>query len=320
VIWKDSQMAGFLMLGIGLLTSPARLARLGGLAALLVASALRHNAPAATLAPVVLLWGAREIGVVRRWLVPLVVWVALTIASSGITRVLATKHVDLWADSVALADIEGTIRFAEPISDSELRDVLAGTPLRVDHDIQAACVAHYHPHMYLSIPDDDPVGPPSTDAERAALARAWKTLVVAHPAAYLRHRWTVFRRMLYIRGNQPALHFDFSNHDDPGLAARIGHDAKPSLVQRGWFWVVRSIQPFWYSPFLYLVLALVLAAFARTRLELALVGSAVMYELGWFPFELNPDYRYSHWLIAATVTSLVIVVARRARGASQARQ
>jgi hypothetical protein len=56
VVWKDGQMAGYLMLGIAALCSPRPRVRWLGVLAIFLASAVRHNAPAATLAPLVLLW------------------------------------------------------------------------------------------------------------------------------------------------------------------------------------------------------------------------------------------------------------------------
>jgi len=61
-IWKDSLMAGFLVLGIGLLLATNRRLRVLGLVAMLAATAIRYNGAAATLIPIVLLfdWGLRR--------------------------------------------------------------------------------------------------------------------------------------------------------------------------------------------------------------------------------------------------------------------
>ena len=56
VIWKDCLMAGFLALGFGALLSSRRSVRIGALGSLMLATAFRYNAFAATLPLVVLLF------------------------------------------------------------------------------------------------------------------------------------------------------------------------------------------------------------------------------------------------------------------------
>ena len=305
VIWKDSQMAAYLALGIAGMLSPRRERRWAGLGLMLVASALRHNAPAATLVPVVLLWSQRSGW--RRYVLGLAAWLAITLGSVGITKLLANRPGGNFSDMIEVTDICGTIRYSPPIADADLRELLAGTPLRVDHDIQAAMVASYAPKLYLEFAQhSQPLELASTVAERAAISRAWRAIVVREPLAYLRQRWTMFARLLEIRASSstPA----FVTFDDPSNAGRT-----PTFIQRGLFRAVRAIGPLWYVPFIYFVVGLCLLAFARTRLELAVLGSGIVYELGMFPVILTGDYRYSHWLIATVAIATILIVCRRAQ-------
>ena len=57
----------------------------------------------------------------------------------------------------------------------------------------------------------------------------------------------------------------------------------------------------------------VLVLCCRDRLTLGLLASGVLYELSYFPVGPNPDYRYSHWMIAATTLACVILFVRRLR-------
>ena len=304
VIWKDSQMAGYLVLGIGLVAGAPGRRRWLGLLLVLLASALRHNAPAATLAPVVLL-AARELPRWwQRWLGGIALWIAITLGGLALDRAL-TNHPDgAMTDVIAVVDIQGIVRWAGPMSDDELRTVLAGTNLRVDHDIQRELAAHYDPHNYLEFTQhEQPLELSQTPEQLAATRRAWRTLVLREPLAYLHHRWVLFRRVLDVHApsNAPA----FVTTDDP-----YSH-LTASKIQVAWFWFVRAIGPLWYVPFIYFVVGLCLLALARTRLELALLASGLLNELGLFVSAQTGDYRYSHWLIVTVVLAAVLIAHRR---------
>lgn len=314
VVWKDAQMAGYLLLGVGALCSPRRGVRWVGLAALVVAGAMRHNAAAATFAPMIVLW-APAWPRWRRLGVALVAWLAITAASFGLNAALATTAQHPWETSIAVTDIVGTLHYASPQTDDDLRALLAGATLHVDHDLQAAIGAHDDLRgwaFYAQI--DPPIALPQTDAELAAIDRAWRTLVVREPGAYLHHRWDVFRRLLMIGAarSAPPLTTAFTT-GDPDVNARVHHDATPSLVQRALFAIMRAVGGVWYAPIVYLVVALVLVGFARgAPLVQALLGSGLLYELSFLPFAPSADVRYSQWLTLTTLIALVMVVYRRA--------
>jgi hypothetical protein len=325
VVWKDAQMAGYLILGIGALMSERRGTRWLGLGMLFVASAMRHNAAAATLAPIALLWGpglARG----RRLGCAAVAWVSITIASFGVNAALAERSEHPWTRSVATTDVVGIVRWSPPLSDAELRSILAGTPLRVDHDIQAAFVTHYDPYGWNAyISADPPLGLPTKEPEDEAMARAWRELVTDHPAAYLRHRWTVFAKLLQL-GVRPTIPVvrTFTYDGDPDLAQRIHHDASPSRLQHALFTIERWVSStrlvaIWFAPFVYFVVACCLLIGAwRSRHVFAVVASGLLYELSFFIAAPSPDYRYSHWMIVTTLVGMVMVFVRRWRVGSEA--
>ena len=71
-----------------------------------------------------------------------------------------------------------------------------------------------------------------------------------------------------------------------------------------------------YRPWIYAVIALLLLPLVvRDRLTAALITSGLLYELSFFPVGADPDYRYSHWMIASCVTAFVILFVQRQRKA-----
>jgi hypothetical protein len=322
VIWKDNQMAAFALLGIAGLVSPRPWPRRLALAALWLATAMRHNAAAATLAPVLLLWRHDRFLGARRWAAAAGVWVLITATAFGTNALLTRTHEHPWTRSIATTDIVGVIRWAPPLSDDELRTELASAPLRVDHDIQRAAIASYDPRGWNRyFQSSAPIlAMPQTPAELAAIDRAWRDLVAAHPGAYLRHRWTVFEYLLKLRGSRKFLPTtSFTDQENPGMAQALGLDPRPNAIQRGLFAAVAAVPGIFYLPFLYLLLDLLLALVLlvvarRDRLVVALLASGVLYELGYFIAAPSVDYRYSVWLITTTVLAAALVIQRLVQG------
>lgn len=303
VIWKDAQMAGYLALAIALCAGPPGRRRWIGIALFVLASALRHNAPAATLVPIVLLV-ARERVRWQRWLVGIAAWLAITLAGIGLDAALTNHPGPDLGDLIEVTDIQGIARWAGPLSDDELRPLLAGANLHVDRDIQRELAAHYDPRNYLEFSEHpQPLEVSQTPAQRDAIGHAWRTLVLREPAAYVHHRWQLFRQVLELHApsRPPAI----VTTDD--LYSR----STASAIQRAWFWLVRAISPLWYVPFIYFAVGIALLALARTRLEVALLGSGLVYELSLFAGAMTGDYRYSHWLIVTVVLAAVLIAHRR---------
>jgi hypothetical protein len=70
-----------------------------------------------------------------------------------------------------------------------------------------------------------------------------------------------------------------------------------------------------FRPYLYLVLALlVLPLCLRDRAALVMLASGLAFEASVFVGAPTPDYRYSHWMITATVVGFVIAFAHRYHG------
>lgn len=320
VIWKDSQMAAYLVAGTAALIQPRLRTRIIGLALLVAACSIRHNAVAAVFPLIAILFYWRE---GMRWTKRLAlvagVVVVVGIAGFGVTKVLASKHVTL---TPVFTDITGTIAYTRERSDEDLMRVLAGCPIKDEHLIQAhAQMLTAMHHGWLVMSSEDPFYyPPRDQAQWDALNRAWKELVFDDPGAYLHYHADQFYRLL---------HYDMD--DPPGgvwnrfLEADIqmdyvSHDASFSWFQERFgigllYWLDRHTPLF--TPWVYAVLAIIVIFVSRRALPCALFASGLLYELSFFPVGVEPEYRYSHWMVVATVIGCVIAfIQRRQRDAT----
>jgi len=156
VIWKDSQMAGFLMLGIALLARQTRASVVAGCVLVWLGAAQRHNAAAATLPIIVLLfvWKGGITGW-KRYAIASAVWLAITISAGLANSLLADQKEDIFA-SLAMNDIVGVIRFEDGYSDADIRADAPGLPWRQDSDLGERAAKAYAPVMsWLDLTADD---------------------------------------------------------------------------------------------------------------------------------------------------------------------
>lgn len=320
VIWKDSQMTAYLVLGTALMIEESRRRKLAGLALLALGTAMRHNALVMTF-PIVILafsWTPSH-GFWKRYALAFAAWIAVTATAQVGSRLLTDEQRHIWASGMALCDITSTLRYVEPtIPDDQLRQMLAGTPVAVTHDLHAYTRAQplgewvdalwNTAYSFFRLPKND--------AERDAVGRAWRTIVLAHVPEYLRYRWEVFRRVLQLPPvtlASPVYNW-FTDIQDPyGSAAKIGHDAAGGKLQdllREGIHVVGATWVFYIM--LYVVLLGLLIPFSlHDREVLALLVSAIFGEAIMFIIAPTTDWRYSFWTVLAVVLSIVMVVARR---------
>jgi hypothetical protein len=324
VIWKDSQMAGFLMLGTGLLVAPRRRTRLCGLALLAVATMMRHNALTMTFSIVGLLFVWDE---THRWWkrYPLAIaaWVAITLFAQLTNGALTSDERHLWHRSLALLDIVGTLRNTPPVPEAELQPILAGTPVRSPGDVSAqahAPSAEPSPIDELWAVTNQVFRQPDTAAERAAVSRAWRDVVFGHPRGYLAYRWGVFTQLLGLSHPDPGsvVYVWFADVQDPATSARsVDHDATPSELQEALQVQMRRWGRGWmFRPYLYLVLSLLLLPLSlRYREAAAILLSGIGSEAALFFLTPTTDFRYSFGLVVTTAFGLVMLFADRYRRA-----
>jgi hypothetical protein len=320
VVLKDALMACFIVAAIPLLLDDRRRRAMLGLVVITIGTAMRHNALIATFPLVFLLFRWRpHIGGVRRYAIAIAAWLVTAGAAVGFNTVLADRHTHAWYASHALQDIAGTLSYADPISDDELRRTLYGTPLVVEHDIHAAIRAIYSPVDYRHLRR----GPkriwdtPETENERTAVARAWRDVVTSHPAAYFRYRRDTMEMVLRLDHAEYVnviVRFSSFTHPDN---LWIDHQAAPSGIQDVLHHVSIEISKGWlFYPYIYLAIAILLLPLTRRdRVAFALLASGLLYELAWLFLAPTADYRYSHWMVTTTMMAAVRLFAARYRSA-----
>lgn len=307
-VWKDAQMAGFLIAGIALVLRPRTADRVVGVALLVLGTAMRDNAPA-TLPPLCLFvcaaWGfrRRHTVVIAAVALCLAVIMAATLANKALTR----TRLYPWYRSVAIMDIAGTICHAGPMSDHELGVILAGTG-RVDTPgIQAKICALYTPRVWFSLGQGDArywIDPPDK-TERLERREAWLDIVRAHPVAYLEHRWAVMAEVLGLTENEIWEPVCQTVDPNPSHRDEIHHDFTLSWFQRTLGAIFGKLgRTMVYRPWVYAVLSLFFCGYAIARRDAfiaAVVGSGLCYELSYFVGAAAPDFRYSHWMVLCCV-------------------
>ncbi|MDQ3336731.1 MAG: hypothetical protein M4D80_16310 [Myxococcota bacterium] len=312
VIWKDSQMAAYLIAGTAALLSPRLRIRLLGLGFLVVACAIRHNAFAAVVPLVFFVFEWRAgMGWWKRTMIAVGAAVLAVVAMFAITKFLTVQPIKL---TPAFQDIVGVIAFSDEKSDAELLEILKGLELGTDKGIQARCRSLYEQRgaWRITQADDRLMNYPATPAQWDALSRAWKTLVLQEPGAYFAYHWDTFRRVIGVdavpRSPIYNLFVEFDVAVDE-LDHNAGYSTTQAYLSKAFYALAET--PL-FRPWLYMVLALVLLAlFVRDRLTAGLIVSGLLYELSYFPVGADPDFRYSHWMIASVTLATVLLVVQR---------
>lgn len=315
VIWKDCQMAGYLLAAIALLLSDKRWHRVVGYGFIVLATGVRYNAAAGTLPIVVLLFAHhRALRWWKRVLLGSAMWFALTLLALVISLALVEKKSHVWEKGAAPIDLAGIVRYSPGITDAE---ILADTPgvhwVPKDH-IRDYVRVRYNPdqnYMDVTELDNRSMEAPKTDEDLAAIAAAWKTMVAKHPMALLRHRISVFKlqitiRIAYIWGG--FTHAEYAEN-------QLMHKASHSRLQDFWIHqMTKWDQRFGLRVSSYLLLTLLLLPLCRgRRLPLMLLLSGLAHEAGLFLVAPAIDYRYSHWMIITCVLAIIVLFVERRR-------
>jgi hypothetical protein len=320
VVWKDSQMAGWLVCGFALALRPSRGARVAGIAMLVLGAAVRDNGIAA-LPPLLLVtasaWG------LRRRLAIIAAAVGLFVAISGsaivLNRVLADRNDYAWYQANAIQDIAGTLCFAEPLTDEEIETELEGVELRQHHDLQKRFCAQYNPRWWfpLSLNENGLFVPGAPDeAQQRARKAAYSRVVHAHPRAFVYHRWVIMREMLGLSGlpDEPVCQ-SFVGAEFQYASLRYHASASPfqQTIGRAFTWLATSRCLLW-MPWAYVVVGIVAFGYALKRrdgLAMALLGSGWCYEFSYAIGSAGAPYRYSQWMELCVVAATLFVVARK---------
>lgn len=315
VIWKDSQMAGFLIASIAALLAEKRGWRIAGYGFLFLATAFRYNAAAATLPIVLMLWAHhRTLPRWRRYSIGIAIWLGITMAAVVVSGYFVEERKYPWHVGSAPVDIVGTLRFSPKISDEQLVADTPGVPWLYKDKLWRRARSSYRPmNTFLEVtqgdhPLIDYIGTPEY---RAAIAKAWRTIVFAHPLAFVRHRIGVFNEQLAGHAMVWAGPVDAQWNAD-----RLNHDAARAKIQAVWIAAMeKAAKTQLFTVRIYLLLLVMLVPIAwRHSLAMLFVISGILHELGLFLVAPAIDYRYSHWMVICTIVSIILVVSVRVRG------
>ncbi len=324
VVWKDAQMAGWLVAGFALALGTRWRERIAGLVLLLLAAAVRDNGCAA-LPPLLLVvaasWGC------RRWLAicaaGFALFVAITGGAFGLNHHVSKGHSYAWSKANAIHDIAGTICHAEPMTDDEVKAELVGIPLRQTTDLQQRFCQQYDPRWWfaLSFNEKGLFETMPNEADRNARRDAWFRLVGDHTAAFLQHRWLVTKELLGITKDLPEEPVCQTFAGAPYQLKPIAHDASLSYFQRvmGKKFIKLS-HTLLYRPWAYLLVGLILCGYSiwrRDAFVVAIVASGFLYEASFLFGAAGPAYRYSHWLVTCVCVATAIVFGDRLRSGAR---
>ncbi|HTL33844.1 MAG TPA: hypothetical protein VL326_12000, partial [Kofleriaceae bacterium] len=211
------------------------------------------------------------------------------------------------------------INYEGTVSDDELRRELAGTGLRVDHDIQAQVKTIYATRNMLRFVAgkqrlwDLPIAGrvPAPVAQRDAVSAAWWRAVTSHPRAYLHHRASFFLSVIGVKyGSFGAVPFRTVSY---APAERLHLDLMPYEYQDAWSDLYRWLAAHTplFRQWLYIVAGLLLLPLCRRqRTAAALLASGLLVEASLFFIAPSTDYRYSQWTIVCTCVAFVMVCTR----------
>jgi len=307
VIWKDSQMLGYLVLGIALLLRPARRTQIAGLVLLALATAMRHNALTITPAIVIPLFRWSDgLSRTRRYAIASAAWLALTGTAELANHVLTDQEAHLWHESLALYDIAGTLRYAGGMTEAEALDLVGKAVAPGVTRPRSRAKDVYDPSQgYFSVINNELLVMPHTDEERRAVEHAWRNAVFARPGAYLHHRWATFVELIELdERDRQAVWVGY----DPYSPYQHRPNAVQHVLQKGALaigasWLVR--------PCLYLLALVCMVPFAIRRRDVlsgGLIVSALISEAALLVLAPTPDFRYSIWAILCSLLVPVLLV------------
>jgi hypothetical protein len=312
VIWKDSQMAGFIVAGFAALLSQKRAWRITGYALLFLACGVRYNAAPATF-PIVLGLFATRIGRPRwkHYALATAAWFAISVSAFVANNLLVERKTYPWETAAAPVDIAAVIKYSKKLDNDALLADTAGVPWVHTDKLQIRARIASQPASTILTLTQGPYAMfeyPTTEEQRTAIAAAWKRLVFAHPWPYVRHRFAVFRALL----TQYAGVWS-SFYDGDWASSSLELRGKHSAIQEAWIHEMEKVcdTPL-FSGWVWLIAAAALLCFRpHDRIATIFLASGLLFELALIPILPALDYRYSHWMIVATIIGAVHVFVRR---------
>jgi len=322
-LWTDSSLIAAMTLGFGLtvvaFVHHRILPLILALPVIVYAGAVRHNSLAA-IVPLALLWAAAacegRFAPARRG-ASVAIAAVVVVGSFAFGRVLdhslARDRVTTWA-LVAGWDLAAlSVRNeAMLIPEFDRTPGLTLAHLRRDYSTYTNVplfVADEHVRHGMD-------GEAYSDDERWRLARAWGAALLAHPRAYLEHRWAVTSH-LFGRYDGPLEGLFFT----PSVVPYRDNPPPPPVLWPGRERLIEFVRAhrgsFAFAPIGYLAIALAGSLIGWTRrrtpagtIALALGTSGLLLVLPLVVAAPSAELRYSGWLFVASVVALIAAFAK----------
>lgn len=320
VVWKDTLMQGALVAALACLAFAAQRRRARWLllagALFLVAIGARHNAIAAAWPLPVLfilclpIWLGRAR--YKRLLLSCGIALGATVlVAVGLSRALSplSKKTHYW-QTVPIFDLAGmSLKAGEVLVEPESGVLTPGMGLA---EIRRVYSPEYHAKLYYCLRKTRrgclPVFRRTTDPQELAhLAANWRRAILAHPMAYLAHRYDVGRALLELSGGAKSNYYlDQAPHH------RLAKPYPPSPQARTMLsFLDAEMQSVWFRPWIYLALSVLLLPVALARylrggpvLPVLLLFSGLSYLLSFFLATGSSSYRYTVWTTLCCVLAL----------------
>jgi len=322
VIWKDSLMAAVLLCAVAGVASARRAPQVLGWIGLVMAAALRHNAPVVIVpitamivpfAPSWPTWRRRALGAG--------LGVAASIAGVVVSARLTRVDEHPFANMIAMPDVAAVIA-AGPMTDADARALLGDVKLAVAEDVQGrlrALHAEDTDWQPLSVGEARVFEMATSDAQASALVRAWLRAIVEHPGAFLAHRWHLWLKVLGWTDRRP-IPYVTPVSENRDVIAVAGEARSYSGFQRAvGRLLLRFSRNIVFWPMLYFVLGIgLLVILWRDPLQRGLLLGALGYEVAlFFASPGGQEHRYSHWMITCVVIAAAVRLLDVARGRSR---
>lgn len=340
VIWKDILMWGFLLNAIGVaghVKSPNSgnrrrpLLLLSATIFLALAAVLaRHNAILAALPIIGLavfrLWGEKSFPrLALALIVAAIVGGGVQLSAGLINSQLTDRKAHVWV-ALAIFDIAGVI--VRLPDQTERERIYSQLPVAIrEADTSEAVARGYHPKywetMFLG---DAPAFRPVNwetfegfsyleEEDLSTIRKVWLSVNRQHWREWLNHRWAV---SLHVLGLLPEHLWSVAYMKTNGFSKIFepyyGKNPEPSQFQHALERHLTSLDKrLMYRPWFYVVIALMILAVSvvRTRSighEAVFISmSALIHEAALIFVAPSPDFRYSHYMIFATLLSALLL-------------
>ncbi len=314
-IWKDVLMMATFGLTTALLCvelkHPSRWLRVAAILTLSFACMLRHNAilGAAPFAAWIAIRQLAPFGQVMRHktrfaILTLIMTSLVYIASILPNYTPNVRRVDSLWSLVALWDI-AAVSLAE---DKLLFPAVLHDPSLSLEDLRRDFMEAASAPLYASGKLKHSVWQAYTTDERRALEKAWLSLLLDHPEAYLRHRWRLAQLLF---GWDRAAHPDQLVFE-PGLYVMPDNPPVAATDNALQQWVQLRLNALINTPLFagwwYVVALLAISILGLTRLgnpfaafSVVVAASTLTYSLPLILISGSTDFRYLGWLVLATL-------------------